>query len=77
MHVLRKWLDYGDAYLERSNWRDMALIKICLFALGVLVGTHIAPQHRKGVGVVALFVFVLSYIPLMRKFVDVVRENKA
>lgn len=28
----------ADVYIRQSDWRDLALIKFCLFSMGVLAG---------------------------------------
>ena len=29
---------YADKYLQKSDWKDIALLKFCLFSMGVLMG---------------------------------------
>ena len=36
---MKDWFHYADAYIKECDWKDMALIKICLFSLGVFIGT--------------------------------------
>lgn len=36
----------ADEYLRQSDWRDLALIKFCLFSMGVLAGV-LAPKNRR------------------------------
>ena len=32
---------YADKYLQKSSWKDLALIKLCLFAMGIMAGIRI------------------------------------
>lgn len=59
----------ADEYLKLSGWKDLALIKFCLFSMGVLVGTYAKRDYKKQVRTVAAAVFVFSYIPLMAKYI--------
>lgn len=66
---------YADRYIKKSSWKDLALIKFCLFSIGILVGIGIPKKNRKFAGIIAAAVFAVTYIPLMVKFIAVVREN--
>ena len=37
----------ADRYVRSCNWRDIAVLKFCLCALGVLVGLVIPARRRK------------------------------
>ena len=37
----------ADEYLRQSDWRDLALIKFCLFSMGVLAGVLVPKNRRK------------------------------
>ena len=44
---LLNWLfDRADRYAAQSTWRDFALVKVCLFSMGVLMGL-IVPMRKK------------------------------
>ena len=53
---MRPLFDAADRYLKSCTWKDMALLKFCLFGMGLLVGGA-APQkagqgrrwHRWGI----------------------------
>lgn len=45
--------------------------------MGVLIGISIAPKHKKTVRAVAACVFGFTYVPLMKKFIEIIiDENK-
>lgn len=62
----------ADKYLQKSTWKDLALLKICLFSVGILIGMQVPEKNKKQVGILALFVFLVTYLPLMTKFVRIV-----
>lgn len=72
---MKQLFNYADKYIGQSTWKDLALLKFCLFAMGVLVGIHIPEKNRKPVGIAAVAVFAATYIPLMAKFASVVLEE--
>mgnify|MGYP007121846675 CR=1 FL=1 len=67
---------YADDYIKRSSWKDLAMIKFCLFSIGVLAGMRIPEKNRKQAGVAAAVIFAVTYVPLMAKFVSVVMERE-
>ena len=73
MKCLFRWV---DEYLREANWKDMALLKLCLFAVGVMVGISIPKEKKKLQLFVAAGLFLLTYIPLMTKFIKVVQKNE-
>ena len=73
---MKKLLDYADRYIENTTWKDVAMLKFCLFSLGILAGMQIPKKDKKEAGILALAVFVLTYIPLMKKLVDMIRREE-
>ncbi len=73
---MKKLFCYADRYLERSDWRDIAMLKFCLFSLGILAGIRIPAKNRKQAVCVAAAVFAATYIPLMAKFISVILEEE-
>ncbi len=72
---MKRLFYYADRYLENSTWKDLALIKFCLFSIGVLAGIWMPSKGRKNAGKIALAVFVATYIPLMAKFFAVIMDK--
>lgn len=66
---------YADEYLHRCTWKDMALLKFCLFSMGLLAGMQVVKKDKKRVRMAVSIVFVLTYIPLMMKFLEVVMDK--
>lgn len=68
---MRRLFDSADEFLRRSTWKDLAALKICLLALGFLFGTKVPRKRRLGARLLARLVFILTYIPLMGKYIGV------
>lgn len=73
---MKKLLSYGDAFIKQSNWKDLALIKFCLCAIGILWGLALPKKARKPAAMSAMFVFIATYIPLMLKFFSIVKQEQ-
>ena len=65
--VMKRLLDLGNRYARKSSWKDFALVKFCLFSMGVVVGTQIPDKHKKKAIRAAACVFISTYVPLMTK----------
>ena len=64
---MKKLFGYADEFISQSNWKDLALIKFCLCAIGVIWGIVLPKKARKPAVFIALGVFIITYIPLMTK----------
>ncbi len=73
---MNKLFYYADKYIEESDWKDLAMIKFCLFSMGILAGIQIPKRSRQQAGWIAGAVFVATYIPLMAKFFSVISEKE-
>lgn len=73
--VIGKLLKAGDAYIQTMDWKQMALLKLCLCAMGVMLGLGVSRRARKPVLIGALLVFFATYVPLMQRFLPVFREK--
>ena len=68
---MKRIFSSADEFIRESNWKDLAVLKFCLLSLGLLAGTWIAEQRKKGVRIAASVVFLLTYIPLMAKYLKI------
>ena len=39
--TMKKLFEYADQYIQQSDWKDLAMIKFCLAAMGVLIGVSL------------------------------------
>ena len=65
---MKKLFSAADSYIARMNWKDMALVKLCLCAAGIMLGLAAPKRVRKWAALGAVAVFVATYIPIMLKF---------
>lgn len=73
---MKKLFCYADRYIKKSDWKDLAMLKFCLFSMGILAGMRIPGKSRKQAGWIAAAVFVATYIPLMAKFFSIIAEKE-
>ena len=73
---MKKLFGYAEKYIAKSDWKDLAMLKFCLFAMGLLAGMRIPERNRRQAGWIAAAVFAATYIPLMAKFFSVIREKE-
>ena len=68
-----KWLfKSADNYLKESDWKDLALIKICLFAMGVFVGLQVPKKFKTPAAFAAFSASLATYVPIMTKYFKIV-----
>ena len=63
-----KLLERANAYCRQMDWKDMALLKVCLFALGMVSGMAIPRERRRAALLGASLAFVATWVPQMAKF---------
>ena len=74
---MRKLFELADIYAKQSTWKNFALVKFCLCAVGVIIGVLLPESVRTYALVIAGLIFLIIYIPLMIGFVKVIiSENK-
>lgn len=66
--MLNKWLAAGRLMLKDMDLEDIAALKCCLLSMGVLAGIAVPAKSKKAAALLASFLFVGTYIPLMTKF---------
>ena len=65
---MKKLFSAADAYIAKMNWKDLALVKLCMCAAGVMLGLAAPKKLRKWADLGAVVVFVATYLPIMLKF---------
>lgn len=65
---MKRLFSAADAYIAKMNWKDLALVKLCLCAAGVMLGLAAPKRARKWAALGAVVVFVATYLPIMLKF---------
>ena len=74
---MKKLFYYADRYLQKSDWKDMAMLKFCLFSIGILLGMQIPARDKKKAGIAAGVLFLITYVPLMTKFIGVLTDKES
>ena len=75
VHIMNKLLTLGNRYAQESTWKDFALLKFCLFSMGLLAGMHVPEKHKKNAAKAAIFAFSATYVPLMAKVLRIATEK--
>ena len=73
---MKRLLGYAKSYVREMNLCDVALLKLCLGALGLLIGLGIPKNKKKPFLVGALLLFVATYVPLMGKLIHIAARGK-
>ena len=71
---MSKLFEAANHYIKESDWKTIAVLKICLIALGIMIGTRVKKEHKKPVFIVTLILFFVTVIPLVKKFINVWKE---
>lgn len=74
---MKNLFELGNQYAKESDWKDFALTKLCLCAMGILIGTQVTPKYKKTVIYVSIGVFIVTYIPLMAKVYKIMMRDNA
>ena len=72
---MKRWLDAADEYIRKWKIRDVALLKICVCAAGVLFGLEIPGRHKNKAAVAASIVFSVSYVLVMLPFLMLLNKK--
>lgn len=59
----------AEAYLKDMDIYDISLLKICLLALGMMIGIALPIRDKRSWVLALVVVFLASYIPLMVDFI--------
>ena len=72
---MKKVFQAADRYIKTSDWKIIAAVKFCVMAFGIIIGMFVRKEHRRPVLLGAVSVFLLTYIPLMRRMVRFIRHE--
>lgn len=71
---MKKFFELGNEYAKQSDWKDFALTKFCLCAIGVIIGLLIPKDLKSIVLTIAIIIFIITYIPLMTKVFKIFKQ---
>lgn len=69
-----KLFERANQYCRESTWQTLAALKFCLFSIGIIVGVLLPETCKLPVLVIFGAVLVVTYIPLMAKFIKLCRR---
>ena len=72
---MKRLTDAADRFLRASSWKDIAVLKFCLMALGILMGLAVPARKKKPAAWAAALVFLATDLPLMAKFLPCLLEE--
>lgn len=72
---MKKLIEVGNLMAKNSTWKDFALIKLCLCAMGLIIGVLLPIQAKQVVLIIAILIFIATYIPLMHRFFQIVEKD--
>ena len=64
-----------DAYMKESTWKDLGLIKLCVFSVGVLMGLTVPKNHKTVYSIIGALVIGVTLTPIMMKFIPMILEE--
>ncbi len=65
----------AEEYTRQADWQDLAELKFCMCALGVLLGLVVPRRWRKKAGRGAAALFVATCIPQMTRFLTLAARH--
>lgn len=63
-----KIFDSADRFCKESNWKTIAALKLCLLAIGVILGMEIPEDKKKAVAPICAGVYGVTLVPLLKKY---------
>lgn len=72
---MNRLFETGNQFARESDWKDFALLKLCLCAMGIIIGAQVAPKCKKTAIFVSAGVFLATYIPLMTKVFKIMARD--
>lgn len=73
---MQKLFYYADEHIKQCDWTDFALLKLCMFALGLLFGSRLCDKTKGFWRFLATILFFVTFIPQMFKFLLTVHVCK-
>ena len=71
-----KLFNVANKYCKESDWKILAMVKFCLFSMGIIVGILLPDRFRNIVLIIFGVGFIVTYVPLMSKFFKLLKEEK-
>ncbi len=62
---MKKLLDWANDCIRQWDWKDVALLKFCMLALGILAGLAMPHRGRRLAKQICAEIFLLTWATLM------------
>ena len=72
---MKKLFEYANIYAKQCTWKEFAMVKFCLCAIGVIIGVILPKSVQTYALIIAGAIFVITYIPLMIRFVRIIKKK--
>ncbi|MCF8018720.1 Permease of phosphate ABC transporter [Petrocella atlantisensis] len=72
---LEKCMSVTDTYMKESTWKDLALIKLCVFTVGMLMGFCVPKKHKTVYSIIGALIIGVTLTPIMMKFVPMLMDE--
>lgn len=73
---MKRWVNAANRYIADMKICDVALLKICVCAAGVLWGMAIPRKHKKVTVFFTTAVFAATYVLVMVPFLERLTDEK-
>lgn len=67
--------ELGNKYCKESNWKDIALLKMCMFSIGIICGVLLA-TYKETTLTIAIPVFIITYVIIIGKVINIWKRRK-
>ena len=71
---MTKFFEAADLYISQCRWQDIALLKFCLLALGIMIGMGIPRKRKNAFCVITSVIFGFTLVPMLMKFYGACKE---
>lgn len=68
-----KLFETANRYCKEADWKTLSMLKICLLALGMCIGVLLPASCKTVVLIVCAVVFAVTVVPLMGKFLKLMK----
>ena len=72
---MKKLMRPAQNFISTMTIWDLAGLKFCLCAMGVILGIFVPKERKRPVLLMAILVFFATYIPLMTKFFSSILDS--
>lgn len=73
---MKRWINAAGDYIRTMDICDVALMKICVGAAGIMLGMVIPKKGRKTAALIASTVFAVTYVLVMVPFLKRLEEKE-